>query len=334
MSKIRSTTWDEKSGAIYAQLKIDGAFLRIIKDAENEIRCLSSLDTDLTQQISDCKPRWLLNLYKNMPLSSSVLGELYYHDIENKCGCPASYIKTGLAETINWYNDKNLDVFDGFDRRLLGNTRKNKINHTKQLCFSAFALEKGFDGIDAFSPLEDVQVQVLKLGVTFAPYVNLVRKLSRDFKISKDFLLGPLLQDFAARSKGLAEGVMLKGGNLSRWWKVKKEKTIDCFIVGYLPGKGKYAGKVGSLRCAVYNNAGKAIEIATVGGFNDEIRDWLTDMFSEHKNDVINQVIEVQYQFVATQGRLRHPRFKNWRDDKLSNECLTDQDDELVSFWE
>lgn len=330
--KIKSTPWDEKSSAIYAQLKIDGAFLRIIKDEDNEIRCLSSLDTDLTRQISDCKPRWLLNLIKNMPLKSSVLGELYYHDMENNIGCPAAFIKTGLAESINWYSDLTV-----IDKRSLGNNRKNKelSRGKQQLCFSAFAIEYGFDEVNNFSPLEDVQVQVLKLGVPFAPYTNLVRKLSSSgIKIDKEFLLGPFLQDLATQSKGLAEGVMLKGGNLSNWKKVKKENTIDCFIVGYLPGKGKYAGKVGSLRCAVYNNVGKVIEIATAGGFNDEIRDWLTEQFKINRKEILSQVIELQYQFVATQGRLRHPRFKDWRDDKLCTECLTDQDPELASYWD
>lgn len=333
MSKIKSIPWDGKSPALYAHLKIDGAFLRIIKNELGDILCLSSLDIDLTNQIKACKPKWFVNLQKNMPYASSVIGEIYYHNVENKCGMPASYIKTGLSNAENYFE---LESNSTLDKRTLGKIHNNSFN---QLCFAAFAIEYGFDGIHLASDLEEVQINILKLGIEFAPFISF-RYTRGQFleKYNKELLLGTVLQEFVEehKPKGLAEGWMLKNGNLTGWKKVKKENTIDCFITGYVPGQGKYSGKVGSLRCAVYNSAGNKIEIATVGGFSDEIRDWLTDQFAddELRENILKQVIEVQYQFVATKGRLRHPRFKNWRDDKLPEECLTNQDLDLENYWD
>lgn len=331
MSKIKSVTWDGKSTAKYAHLKIDGAFLRVVKDENGEIKCLSSLDTDLTLQISNCKPRWLINLHKNMPLNSSVLGELYYYDVEEEKGCPASFIKTGLAESVNWFDERCV----GIDKRILGNRRKNKeINKdgrfgSKQLRFATFAIEYGFDCITSTSDLEEVELAILRLGVEFARYIRI--KDGMEY-YTKDSLLNSLIF-YQGDCKGLAEGWVLKDSNLYGWRKVKKENTIDCFITGYVPGQGKYEGKVGSLKCCVLNEEGKPVEIATVSGFSDEIRDWLTEMFNGWSEDVLKMVIEVEYQFVADKGRLRHPRFKDFRDDKLWNECITEQDMNLVEFW-
>lgn len=36
-------------------------------------------------------------------------------------------------------------------------------------------------------------------------------------------------------------------------------------------------------------------------------------------------VCEVEYQDVASKGRLQHPRFVRWRDDKLAEECFISQ---------
>lgn len=340
MSKIKSQLWDGKSSARYITAKIDGMFLRVHKSAEGIIRCTSSIGTDLTYQIENCKPRWLVNLHKNMPNNSTILGELYYYDIENKCGCPASYIKTGLAEGMNWFNT-NLPIID---KRILRSKSLEKIG-TKQLRFAAFAVESGFDSnannnnISASSSIEDINLILIRLGVERVPFINVRNKFGQDFKLTKDFLLDGVLQDFAANCKGSIEGCMLKDSNLLGWKKVKKENTIDCFPIGFIPGNGKYRGKVGSLRCAVYNSESpaKLIEIATAGGFNDAIRDWITNCFFERlgltKEVILNQVIEVSYQLVGTKGRLRHPRFKNWREDKLPEECLTDQHPDLERYW-
>ena len=109
------------------------------------------------------------------------------------------------------------------------------------------------------------------------------------------------------------EGYVFKNGNLLDWTKWKPVSTIDCVVIGIIPGLGRNYGKVGSLEAGLYIND-KLISIAYVAGFTDEERSDLS------KND-IGRVIEVAYQYFGSGGRLRHPRFIRFRDDKTEGEC-------------
>jgi len=113
------------------------------------------------------------------------------------------------------------------------------------------------------------------------------------------------------------DGVVFKDGIYDAWAKMKHRKTIDLVVQGFQPGRGKYAGMVGSLLCGIGE-----IEIARVGGMNDAARVAITEAD-------LGRVVEVEYERVASQGRLRHPRFLRWRDDKLPEHCKLDQDPKL-----
>lgn len=340
MTKIKSEIWDGQTPAKYLHLKLDGMYLQIYKDGKDYISCYSSSGSNLTYQIKKCKPAWLLNLQKNMPLNSTILGELYYFDRKSRCGMPASYIKTGLANGENWTNFDSetipLNDLRVFNKRSIANEIKNNpgLTSDKQLCFSAFAILNGWgaQGINAASGLDEIYYEILKLGVPFTPYIN---TKEWEIKYSKEQLLGVLLEQYSKRDdvKAITEGWVLKDGNLIGWKKCKKENTIDVFIVDYIRGKGKYTGQVGSLVCSVYNTAGQKFEICSVGGFNDEIRLWLTKMFNGYASQIRGQVIEITYQCVLSKGRLRHPRFVKFRDDKTMEECTTEQDRELFKIW-
>lgn len=127
------------------------------------------------------------------------------------------------------------------------------------------------------------------------------------------------------------EGWMLKaGGQYGEWWKVKVEPTIDCVVMGTVPGKkGKYEGMVGALRLGLYPKrilVRKAVslkEVATASGMNDEQRHEMTRM--DQNGSLQGRVAEVQFQRVGSGGRLLHPRFVRWREDKHSKDCLLDQ---------
>jgi len=122
------------------------------------------------------------------------------------------------------------------------------------------------------------------------------------------------------------EGWVLKGGNYRDWFKLKPIKTIDLVVTGFKDGNGKFLGLVGALRCSVVNEHGKMIEVACCSGMDDNTRLDIT------KSD-LGRIVEVKYQYVTSKGRLRHPRFKCWRDDKTSARCGTGQDPDLQEYW-
>lgn len=119
-----------------------------------------------------------------------------------------------------------------------------------------------------------------------------------------------------ATAKGL-EGYVLKSMNYLGWCKVKAQEAVDCVCTGIEPGKGKYEGLVGSLEGSVYNN-GELVVVANVSGMTDDERKAMS------MNDA-GRVFEVAYQYVGAKGKLRHPRFVRWRDDKPAKECTWDQ---------
>lgn len=119
-----------------------------------------------------------------------------------------------------------------------------------------------------------------------------------------------------AAAKGL-EGYVLKSMNYVGWCKVKAEETVDCVVTGVEPGKGKYDGLVGSLEGSVYRD-GELVVVANVSGMTDDERKAMS------VNDA-GRVFEVAYQYVGAKGKLRHPRFVRWRDDKPAKECTWDQ---------
>ena len=77
---------------------------------------------------------------------------------------------------------------------------------------------------------------------------------------------------------------------------------------------GKHLGKLKSWRCSAYVN-GELKEVANVSGMKEDVR------YAFNPNEDIGRVIEVKAQEIASKGRLRHPRFIRWRDDKPQKEC-------------
>ncbi len=121
------------------------------------------------------------------------------------------------------------------------------------------------------------------------------------------------------------EGVMLKDLTevkyAKSWTKVKKDFTIDAFVVGVEKGKGKYEGQIGSLVLAVYDSNGLATEIGKCSGMTDAERRRFTDMAIN--KTLQNIVVEVKANEVTKNLKLRHPVFMRERDpeDKAARDC-------------
>jgi hypothetical protein len=113
------------------------------------------------------------------------------------------------------------------------------------------------------------------------------------------------------------EGVVFKDGNLLNWTKRKPTPTTDLVVKGYKDAKvGKYLGLVGAVECGLY---GDDRIVAAVSGMDDATREEI----SANEEKYLGKVMEVRYQYVGSGGRLRHPRFVRFRDDKRAEECTS-----------
>lgn len=152
---------------------------------------------------------------------------------------------------------------------------------------------------------------------------------------------------------GSIEGVMAKQldahyipGKRKGFAKVKRERTIDCVVMGWRPGKEE--GTVGSLILGLYDGS----ELRTVGhisGFSAAAKRSMRSMLEPLETGESGTaepsrwtggrdlewvelrpelVIEVGYDHAAS-GRIRHgARFHSFREDKAPRECRFEQLDE------
>lgn len=167
--------------------------------------------------------------------------------------------------------------------------------------------------------------------------------------------LTPLTPDAeqAERWLGSIEGVMAKDlgapyvpGKRKGMAKVKRERTIDCVVMGWRPGKEE--GTVGSLILGLYDG-GELRTVGHISGFSATAKRSMRAMLAPLETGESGTaepsrwtggrelewvelrpelVIEVGYDHAAA-GRIRHgARFHRFRDDKEPRECRFEQLDE------
>ncbi len=167
--------------------------------------------------------------------------------------------------------------------------------------------------------------------------------------------LTPLTADTAQAERwlGSIEGVVAKNldapyvpGKRKGFAKVKRERTIDCVVMGWRPGKEE--GTVGSLILGLYDD-GELRSVGHISGFSAEAKRAMRAMLAPLETGESGSaepsrwtggrdlewvelrpelVIEVGYDHAAG-GRIRHgARFHRFRDDKKPAECVFEQLDE------
>ncbi|WP_454085983.1 ATP-dependent DNA ligase [Georgenia sp. Marseille-Q6866] len=152
---------------------------------------------------------------------------------------------------------------------------------------------------------------------------------------------GDLEAAVAASRQWQLEGVVAKRrdsaytpGRRSRsWLKIKHASTQEAVVVGWRPGQGNRAGKVGSLLLALPDD-GELRYIGRVGtGFSErDAARWAKELGREERKTAPlevprpeardarwvtpRRVAEVEFAEWTSTGRLRHPRWRGWRPDK------------------
>jgi len=122
--------------------------------------------------------------------------------------------------------------------------------------------------------------------------------------------------EFHAREWEVEGWILKERIRIVRWWKFKLEETYDLVVTGHnISTAGRHKGKLKSLRCSAWVG-GNFIEVANVSGMTDAQR-----YHFKPENDY-GRVCEVKCQEIASKGRLRHPRFICWRNDKNAKECI------------
>ena len=122
-------------------------------------------------------------------------------------------------------------------------------------------------------------------------------------------------------SKG-GEGIVVKNpnsryGEKNSWLKVKRYDTIDCFVTRYESTKEmERTGIPHSWFIGVYNERGEVFEMGKVGTYLKEI---------DPKKIRIGSVVEIQFQEITEEYKLREPFIIKIREDKQPIECTMTQ---------
>jgi ATP-dependent DNA ligase len=122
--------------------------------------------------------------------------------------------------------------------------------------------------------------------------------------------------------KGGREGVVVKNpqssyGQPSSWLKLKKFDTIDVFVTGLVETtEMRKTGIARSWSVAVYDDSGKVVELGNVGSTVEGV---------DPRKIKKGSVVEVRFQEVTRDRKLRAPFVIRIRHDKTPDECKLDQ---------
>jgi ATP-dependent DNA ligase len=118
------------------------------------------------------------------------------------------------------------------------------------------------------------------------------------------------------------EGIVVKNpessyGQPKSWLKLKRFDTIDCFVIGTQETpEMKRTGVARSWTVGVYDDGGQVVELGNVGSMVEKV---------DPRQVKKGSVLEVRFQEVTKDNKLRAPFILRIRHDKTPDECLASQ---------
>jgi len=118
------------------------------------------------------------------------------------------------------------------------------------------------------------------------------------------------------------EGILVKNPESSyaqpnSWLKLKRFDSVDCFVTGFVDTQEmRRSGVPRSWSVAVYDENGRVVDLGNVGSVVERV---------DPRNVKKGSVIEVRFQEVTRDRKLRAPFILRIRHDKTPDECLLSQ---------
>jgi ATP-dependent DNA ligase len=97
------------------------------------------------------------------------------------------------------------------------------------------------------------------------------------------------------------------------WLKVKPIQELDCLIVGFNKGKGKYIGTLGSIEVKVpVSDRSWSFRTTSVSGMDDSDRNYIW----KNRDELLGKIAEVKFRKLSGKNRMIEPRLHRLRLDK------------------
>ena len=155
---------------------------------------------------------------------------------------------------------------------------------------------------------------------------KILGEILRGTNLEVPFRIAKSSQEIAAVMDGFVgkggEGLIVKNpastyGQLNSWLKLKRFDTIDCFVIDYEETpEMKRSGIPRSWYVGVYDASGQRVNMGKVGSFVEKV---------DPREVRVGSVIEVRFQEVTDDLKLRAPFILRIRHDKTPRECLLSQ---------
>jgi bifunctional non-homologous end joining protein LigD len=155
---------------------------------------------------------------------------------------------------------------------------------------------------------------------------KVLREILRGTGLEVEYTLEKTFEGIIARRDEMVkrgrEGIMVKNphstyGQRNSWLKLKKFDTVDCFVLGLQETKEmKMTGIARSWSMGVYDDNGQVVNIGNVGSTVERV---------DPRQVKKGSVIEVRFQEVTRERKLRAPFIVRIRHDKTPEECLFSQ---------